>query len=549
MTGVPEAAAQPELPAPVRGFLDRSDGSLLLGSEAVAGRYPRVAVSFRDRAALRAHESPQGIRSDTIGVFLVSADQPATLVPMPGWPPLRGIRARAAAGGCMTVLRFARPLDVGVVLAELGRQSVWPDRVGNRGLRVWRGSGEPPTDVPPDLVAESPPDGSGPSEVTGRVPLVIADLTGPLALGPLDERVLNPIGFEASATQPVVDLSSLDLRAGPTEALVSAVREHSGVTVSSWDAAATRVVAGLAMAGVPVTGVAPPEAAELLGATVTEALAQSVELADDLAREEHSLVLRRAALETFSSYAWRRGAGARAGVQVAVHPAVSIVLATRRPEQLDFALQQVARQRGVDSLELVLAPHGFEADAARVAELLGDHVALQVVGQPETTLFGDVLAAAAGAATGDVVLKMDDDDWYAPDVVADLLRARAYSGAELVGMPAEFHYLAEPDLTVKRGHPSEFYARFVAGGTMMIDRDLLREVGSFRPVRKYVDAQLLAGVFAAGAAVYRTHGLGYVLRRNASGHTWEVDMDYLLDPTRVAATWPGFTPSRLLELP
>ncbi len=46
--------------------------------------------------------------------------------------------------------------------------------------------------------------------------------------------------------------------------------------------------------------------------------------------------------------------------------------------------------------------------------------------------------------------------------------------------------------------------------------------------------QLLHAVGQAGAAIYRTHGLGYLLRRNASGHTWEVDMDYLLDPVRVA---------------
>ena len=138
---------------------------------------------------------------------------------------------------------------------------------------------------------------------------------------------------------------------------------------------------------------------------------------------------------------------------------------------------------------------------------------------------------------------MDDDDWYGPDFVADLLLARAYSGAELVGMPSEYHYLAPKDVTVRRGHRAELYAHFVAGGTMLIERGLLREVGSFRPVRSYVDAQLLAAVTRAGAAIYRTHGLGYLLRRNAVGHTWQVDMDYLLDPARVAEIRPGFAPS------
>ena len=82
---------------------------------------------------------------------------------------------------------------------------------------------------------------------------------------------------------------------------------------------------------------------------------------------------------------------------------------------------------------------------------------------------------------------------------------------------------------------------------MLVDRHALRAVGGFRSVRKFVDAQLIDSILAAGGAVYRTHGLGYVLRRNPSGHTWQVDLDYLLDPRRTVATWPGFHPSRLLE--
>jgi hypothetical protein len=446
-------------------------------------------------------------------------------------------------------------VPVADVVTELGRQSVRPERVGNRGLFV-QAAGPVADDVPPDVLLAEPSVPVGEHPVTGRTPLVLSEPVGVLSLGPLDERVLNPTGFEAAASAPVVDLGSLDLRAGATEELVRSLRPVAGVRVDlggllggPGDPGVLRVVAGLAMAGVPLTTAAVPAvAARLLGDRVAAAITADVDLDDALAREEHSLVLRRAALDTFSSFAWRRAVGERVGVPVAVHPAVSIVLATRRPENLEFALAQVAKQRGVERLELVLAPHGFDADPVRVQELVGAGVVARVLAQPGATPFGDVLAAAAGAASGDVVLKMDDDDWYAADAIADLLLARAYSGAELVGMPAEFHYLAPKRMTVKRGHASELYARFVAGGTLMVDRELLREVGSFRSVRKFVDAQLLAAVHAAGAAVYRTHGLGYLLRRNAEGHTWDVDMDYLLDPARVAATWAGFRPSRLLEV-
>jgi hypothetical protein len=298
------------------------------------------------------------------------------------------------------------------------------------------------------------------------------------------------------------------------------------------------------MADVPLSvGAVAPDAASLLGPTVVEAITAPVDLDDPLSREEHSVVQRRAALRAFSTAAWRRQQVGLAGVRVAGEPSVSVVLATKRPDMLAFALRQVRKQRGVD-LQLVLAPHGFTPDADVLRELVPDRLVVRP--QDEARLFGDVLADAVAAADGDLVLKRDDDDWYGPDFGTDLLLARAYSGAELVGTPSEMHYLVPEDVTVRRGHQAELYAHFVAGGTMLVDRGLLRSVGSFRSVRKYGDAQLLHAVGRAGAAIYRTHGLGYLLRRNASGHTWQVDMDYLLDPVRVAEIRPGFAPSRLL---
>ncbi|MEO5851739.1 MAG: glycosyltransferase, partial [Nocardioides sp.] len=458
-----------------------------------------------------------------------------------------GLRSRRLPDGSwLCVLRFARATAVAPVLVEVARQAVRRDLTGHHGL--WAAT-EPPADddeVPADVVLTETTASLPVHPVLGRAPVTVRP-EGPDRLGPLDARVLSPIGFPLDPIGAPADLAA-DARLDRD--LVDALRPVPSVQVG-WPEAAdpglARTVAGLAMTGTVLTSATVPAwAADLLGAPVVEALTSPLVPADALAREEHSIVLRRAAQDTFSGPAWRRRTAARAGVRVAGDPAVSVVLATKRPEMVDFALSQVARQRGV-ALELVLAPHGFEVDEAAARTVLGEH-SLVLRPQPDQALFGDVLQACVEASSGDVILKMDDDDWYAPDVVTDLLRARAYSGAEVVGMPAEVHYLTEPDLTVRRGHATELYARFVAGGTLMIDRPLLREVGGFRAVRRFVDAQLLAGVAAAGGTVYRTHGLGYVLRRNPTGHTWQVDLDYLLDPTRVRQRWDGFRPSRLLGL-
>ena len=513
------------------GFVQEAPKShVVIGpdGEVEPGKYDRVAVTVRDRGELRALRVPKGVRTRALAVWLDEGSSALSLTPRPEWPALTMIRSRAVDGGWLTVLRFVESVPVHRVVTELGRQTVWPDHAGQRGL----------------VLAE---------EATEKVAADPLDLTDPdplVELGPLDERLLNPMGFERDVDGPVVDLSELDWGRGPTEALVRGLRANLGVHADLPQATpllAARVIAGLAMAGIPLSAdrVATRVAAHL-GEEVTAAITAPVDLTDPQAREEHSVVLRRAALTAYSSTAWRTRLGELAGVRVASQPAVSIVMATRRPDFLEHALGQVARQRGVERLELVLAPHGFEPDLGPGPRARPGRRDVQVVPQPEDAVFGDVLHAAAMSPSGDVVMKMDDDDWYAPDAVADLLLARSYSGAELVGMPDDIYYVEPSDETVRLGQPTELYRQFVAGGTLMLDRGLLHEVGGFRTVRRHVDAELIAAVRAAGGATYRTHGLGYVLRRTDSGHTWQADLDDLR--ARAAQVTPGFRPGRLMEV-
>jgi hypothetical protein len=291
-------------------------------------------------------------------------------------------------------------------------------------------------------------------------------------------------------------------------------------------------VARLALQGAPLSAAEiSPELAAELGDVVTAALLAPLPADDPRAREEHSIVLRRAAFERFA--------------EPHDQPSVTILLATRRPDMVEHALSQVARQRGVDELEILLATHGFGIDPTRLPESVGP-ASVQLLPLAADVVFGEVLNAAAAAASGELVLKMDDDDWYSPDFVADLLRARAYSGADLVGVPDDLYYLEDRDLTLSLGHPGEVFRGFVAGGSMLLARSALLSAGGFRSVPRHVDAGLIEDLRAAGGTVYRTHAYGYVMRRAASGHTWDADLDDLV--ARAVRTWPGFRPGHLMEL-
>lgn len=491
-------------------------------------------------------------------LYLASADAPVVVVPRPEWPALTSLSCSVGpAGDALTVLRLAEPTPGRAVFAELARRATWYAARGTGALVV----GDDPlavvedAEVPPDVLLVADGTVLPVHPVLGRAPITVA------ASGlrePVDELVVNPIGYRSDPDGGVAGLEvtaggfrigSVEVGPDLRDTDVRRLRSLIGVTID-WPAdtvpGLTRLTAALAMAGVPVgtAGEVPGWAAADLGA-LAPLVARPLDFATQLLRDEQSVRLRRAAFADHSTFAWRRTLAARAGVAGPEHPAVSVLLVTRRPEMLEHALAQVGRQRGL-SFELFLATHGFTAEPARVRDALPD-VGVVHLDFPVDAVFGDVLTAAARAASGEVLVKLDDDDWYGPDALTDLLLARHYSGAPLVGMPAEFAYLEPLDTTIRRSDRTEFHAQFVAGGTMMVDRGLLASLGWFRSVRKYVDKQLLVAVQATGASIYRTHGLGYVMRRTAGGHTWDAGIDYFLDESRVGTSYPGFAPSALLE--
>ncbi|ETK33227.1 glycosyltransferase, partial [Microbispora sp. ATCC PTA-5024] len=380
---------------------------------------------------------------------------------------------------------------------------------------------------------------------------------------PVDEAVINPVGFRQHPSSPVASL----VADGPGFAVVSGgetlVRLPPGGEVTDVDVArlretralavpalpgrplvAARLVAALAAAGVPMLAEPDPARDAALGHDLARALAAVLaeEVQDDLRREELSIRLRRSALRLHGSVPrWRETARA-AGLPLPAEPSVSILLCTRRPEMIPFAIRQMERQRGVRA-ELVIGLHGLSARRTAVGSAL---LPVTVVEAPAELPFGAVLNRMADLAAGSFLAKVDDDDWYGPDHLADLLLAQLYSGADLVGSAAEFVYLEPLDVTIRRRIGTERFAPLVAGGTMLVRRSAFEAVGGFRPLPRTVDGQLLQAVEAAGGRIYRTHGFGYVLRRrSAHGHTWRQPVQSFLASSH--EQWRGLVFNELME--
>ena len=285
-----------------------------------------------------------------------------------------------------------------------------------------------------------------------------------------------------------------------------------------------------------------PDMEALLGVDLYGLMAGAAPDSDLAAREALSIRLRRAALREHSLRSRTRQLCAQAGIEPPSLPLVSVLLVTKRPELLAHALAGVARQT-YPRVELVLGLHGdgFTGVDRRLADL---PLPATVVRVDSEQPLGAALNAAAAAADGTLLTKMDDDDAYGSEHLWDLVLAHEYSQAQLVAKTLEFVYLAESDVTVQiHRECTEKYGEMGAGGTMLMSREIFDRVGGFPCVPHSVDLRLFEEIQGRGGQTYQTHGAGFALVRHGKGHTWDaVGDEWFLDiADRV---WPGWDPDR-----
>ncbi|WP_062206353.1 glycosyltransferase [Demequina salsinemoris] len=243
-----------------------------------------------------------------------------------------------------------------------------------------------------------------------------------------------------------------------------------------------------------------------------------------LTRERRSVPQRRQALRSHSpllTAATRSGAHRAHAV-----PSVSLVMSSMRPDRVLKTLRDLDAQT-YPHLEIVLVGHGHPIpESLRAAEFVNP---VHFVEVGSDVPFGTALATGARRSSGDLVMKVDDDDLYGPEFVWDIVLAYLYSSANIVGKTTEYMHVEGIDHTFHRKFATERYSRQVAGGAMLMSRGDLETTGGWRPTTNSTDRSVLLRFFREGLIAYRTSSLGYVYVRHDDGHTWHVDMGSLIE--------------------
>ncbi len=424
---------------------------------------------------------------------------------------------------------------------------------------------------------------SGLTDLTIGDPRVNGDLGSSAVVRPVDPRVFNPLGYRqadvgglggmtlqpapdlaparkmlagAAVHEPVFLFAPTDMPTGDLppgvlkasfpdggpQAACATLKERLGAldhpSFHATEAERAAHLVRLCASGVPVVAEDVSDAlARMLGEELAGALSGLAveDLLDLDLRERVSIAQRRAALRNHSLDARWRQLAAATGLSVPERPKVSVILSTRRQEWLSFGLSQVARQN-YEPRELVVCLHGDDFSEDVEAQLRAEvEGALTVVHVASELTLGDALNQGVEAATGALVTKMDDDDYYSVDHLWDLVLASEYSGADLVGKAAEFVYLEEIGVTIRQ--LTRDVETRLAGGGMMFRREPLREIGGWPSLSRAEDLAIVRRFEANGLAIHRTHPHGYILNRHGRDHTWRPYVDYFL--FRSGRQWRG----------
>lgn len=204
-------------------------------------------------------------------------------------------------------------------------------------------------------------------------------------------------------------------------------------------------------------------------------------------------------------------------------PTVSAIISTNRPGQFEHVVDYLAAQRGI-KVQALFGAHGWQPTDAQLAQARERGVHLQVVPLEDRWTLGECLNALKQRADGDLVTKMDDDDLYGANYLADLWAAHQFSGADVLGKSGRYVYLQARDVTVYvKGSGQHRFVPFVAGPTLTMTREIAQNV-DFQARTTGEDTQYLKDAMAKGASVYATDPFNFVQWRagDTALHTWQV---------------------------
>lgn len=224
-------------------------------------------------------------------------------------------------------------------------------------------------------------------------------------------------------------------------------------------------------------------------------------------------------------------------------PLVSIIMATCRPLNIEKIVNNITCQN-YSNREVVIVSQNYSVkEIVRLQNMLENNglCRVKIIEDNSDTSLGIRQNNAIKHSQGEFWAKMDDDDWYFPNYLHDIVITMQMGDYDVIGKNSVFYYLDGLDIMVIRNPQMHNIVNSNLRGATLFARNNDNENLRFADVSQGEDSALLKKAKNANLKIYATDPFNMVVYRSADTnlHTWTVNHSYLLD--RSQTVYDGFS--------
>ncbi|MGF9945736.1 glycosyltransferase family A protein [Priestia megaterium] len=229
---------------------------------------------------------------------------------------------------------------------------------------------------------------------------------------------------------------------------------------------------------------------------------------------------------------------------------VSIVTCTNKPQFIKNIFHNY-RSQIYEKKELIIVLNRDDIDINRWRIKAEKEKNIFVYQLPEEVSLGQCYNFAVEKSNYDFIATFDDDDYYAPNYLNDLMQAFLYTDADIVGKLTYFLYLEEKNILAIRNRSQEYKyldaSSFLDGGKKIVKRKVFDSV-QYRDVTLLEDVYFCQDSIEKGFKIFSAdkYNLAYLRRDNKNNHTWKEEDNNILKWCTVVARTNRYKPSVIL---
>ncbi len=208
---------------------------------------------------------------------------------------------------------------------------------------------------------------------------------------------------------------------------------------------------------------------------------------------------------------------------------VTIITATNRPHYMEKVFANYKRQV-YKNKELIVVLNNNQMNIEEWKDKANQLNSVRVLQLDENKTLADCLNLAVSYSNYPYISKCDDDNYYAPKFITDLMDVFNHTHAHIVGKRAYYTYLENRRLLILRFPSFEHcYVRFLSGSAMIVKKEVFEKV-RFTPVIRGTDTIFLKECVANNFKIYSADRFNYVYVRKLAGEptTWPIEEEELL---------------------